>query len=143
MESQQSATAIAGKGLVGDRYFSRPGYLSITKPTKSRDITIISMEDIQDANAEGGVEFKPEDTRRNIVVTGMKLNGLVGKTILLGDVRIQVTDLCEAGNLPTQLSGIRGFKSHFKGRAGIRGQILTDGNIKIGSRLSIILQTTA
>ncbi|OGG02929.1 hypothetical protein A2W14_00200 [Candidatus Gottesmanbacteria bacterium RBG_16_37_8] len=140
MMAQSSVNAVAGKGLEGDRYFYGTGAYSKAKPPKIRDVSIISLEDIQAVNAEDGPEFTLEDTRRNIIVTGFKLNELVGKTIKLGQVIIQVTGLCEPCDRPSSLSKKSGFKSRFENRGGIRGQIVNDGEIRVGSKFEIIPQ---
>lgn len=143
MLSQSTVHAVAGKGLEGDRYLLGKGAYSKSKPPKVRDISIISLEAIQAANEESGPEFTQADTRRNIVVTGMELNQLGGQTIRLGGVTIQVTGLCEPCDRPSGLSKKSGFKSRFENRGGIRGRILNDGEIKIGSKFEIVPQSAS
>lgn len=138
MERRTSVMAVADKGLEGDRYYLGTGAYSQTKPSKVRDVSIISLEDIQAANTTNGTHFTPADTRRNIVVAGIELNGLVGKKIQLGPVTIEITGLCTPCDRPSKLSGKDDFRTVFENRGGIRGQILDNGEIRVGSKFEVV-----
>lgn len=135
MDFNSEVTAIQGKGLIGqngpDRYLSGQGAYSKAKPTKIRDVTLISLEDIE------GTDFAPEETRRNIVVEGIDLNTFLGEVIRVGDVDIEVTELCEPCDRPSRLSEKPAFKSVFENKGGVRGRILTDGKIRVGDSIQI------
>lgn len=137
MVQHTSVEAVAGRGLVGDRYYLETGAYSGTKPAIDRDVSIISFEDIIEANVANGTDFSLADTRRNIVVTGIKLNDLVDRSIKLGNVSIRVTGPCEPCDRPSHLSGKDGFGTVFDKRGGIRGRILNNGEIRVGSSLKL------
>ncbi len=90
MEELQEAELIAGKGIVGDRYFLGNGTYS-PKPDV-RDVTLFDM-DVLDALArndpplqDGAIQLSAAEHRRNLSVQGVPLNHLVGKRFRVGDV---------------------------------------------------------
>ena len=66
------ATAVAGRGLEGDRYFDGVGTFSNVH-ARGHDLTLVEAE----ALAELGVT--PEEARRNVVTRDIDLNALVGR----------------------------------------------------------------
>lgn len=90
MEELQQAELIAGKGIVGDRYYNGTGTYS-PKPDV-REVTLFDI-DVLDALARNdpplqkeAIVLTPADHRRNLTVQGVPLNHLVGKRFRVGDV---------------------------------------------------------
>lgn len=90
MEELHEAELIAGKGIVGDRYYHGTGTYS-PKPD-IREVTLFDI-DVLDALARNDpplqsapITLKPADHRRNLTVQGVPLNHLVGKRFRVGDV---------------------------------------------------------
>ncbi|QET04873.1 MULTISPECIES: MOSC domain-containing protein [Cupriavidus] len=90
MEELDRAELIAGKGIVGDRYFLGTGTYS-PKPDV-REVTLFAAE-VLDALArndpplqQGPIHLKPEEHRRNLTVSGVPLDYLVGKRFRVGNV---------------------------------------------------------
>jgi MOSC domain-containing protein YiiM len=90
MEELQQAELIAGKGIVGDRYFSGKGTYS-PKPDV-REVTLIEIEALE-AMERGDppfpgekVKLTPVEHRRNLTTRNVPLNHLVGKRFRVGDV---------------------------------------------------------
>lgn len=90
MEELQEAKLIAGKGIVGDRYYLGKGTYS-PKPD-IREVTLFDM-DVLDALyrndpplQDGSIELLPSEHRRNLSVIGVPLNHLVGRRFRVGDV---------------------------------------------------------
>ena len=120
--------AIAGRGLEGDRY-CKPDGEAWEDPGK--EITLIGVEAIDAMSREIGVALEYKDARRNIITRDVPLNDLIDKEFAVGDVRVKGVRL----NEPCQhLAGLTDEKV-LKGlvhRGGLRAQILSDGQIKVG-----------
>jgi hypothetical protein len=126
MESVRAATALEGKGLEGDRYASGAGTFT---PTSNRlrgyDLTLIESEVLD------RVKLAPDESRRNIVTSGIDLNGLVGREFRIGSVRAFGQRLCEPCVHLQRLThpGVIAALVH---RGGLRADLLTSGEISIG-----------
>ena len=90
MEELSEAECIAGRGIVGDRYFFGTGTYS-PKPDV-REVTLIEQEAL-DALVrndpplqDSSIVLEPRDHRRNLTVRGVPLNHLVGRRFRVGDV---------------------------------------------------------
>lgn len=137
MISVRSVMATCGYGLHGDRYATGTGAYSGSDRAKTRQVSLISLEDIQDANRgrSNPEKFTIAETRRNIVTTGIKLNTLLGKEFTIGVVRMRGVEPCDPCERPSQLSGKAAFKDAFSGRGGIRAEILTSGTVRTGDEV--------
>ena len=116
-----SARAVAGQGLVGDRMAEagvRPGGA----------LTLIEAEVLEEVGLTG-----PE-ARRQVVVSGVRLNDLVGKRFRVGEVECYGVELCEPC---THLQSLTrpGIIKELTHRAGINADILTDGTISVGDEV--------
>ena len=93
MKELVNAELIAGKGIVGDRYFNGTGKYSEIPDV--RDITIIekevldALEQNQPPIQEKSIILKPHEHRRNLTSIGVPLNYLVGKKIKIGEVILE------------------------------------------------------
>lgn len=136
MTERREVRAIAGRGLEGDRYFSKNGSFSHL-PSKggSREVTLIEAEAIEAANRDYDLEMGLGDPRRNIVTRGIPLNHLVGEVFTVGEVRVRGMKLCEPC---AHMEGLvaRGARKALVHRGGLRAQILTDGTIKVGDSIT-------
>ena len=90
MEELAEATCVAGRGIVGDRYFEGAGTYS-PKPD-TREVTLIEQETLDALSRNdpplqaGAITLSPGDHRRNLTVRGVPLNHLVGRRFRVGDV---------------------------------------------------------
>ncbi len=138
MKSREEVRAIAGVGLEDDRYANESGAFSKGKAAKIRHVTLVSLEAIAEANAANNeTQFSPEETRRNLVTTGVDLNQLVDQEFQVGSVRMRGTELCKPCARPSNLSGKPGFKDSFENKGGLRAEILNDGDIKKGDTIQV------
>lgn len=87
------ATARAGRGLEGDRYFHRRGTFSNVHG-RGHDLTLIEAEVLDSLELPAG-RLTPEDARRNIVTRGIDLNALVGEHLRVGQAECLGQRLCE------------------------------------------------
>ena len=93
------------------------------------------MEALDALQREYGIELAPGEARRNLVTRGVPLNHLVGREFTIGDVKIRGIRLCEpCSHLQalTKRPVIKGLRH----RGGLRAQILSEGVIKVGDRVS-------
>lgn len=131
--SVDSVKAVAGRGLEGDRYF-RSDEAPQSHPDE--EITLIESEAIAAAQAETDVEFGPEDTRRNIVTSGVRLNDLVGRKLSVGEVVIEALELNPACAYLVKITK-KPFLKQLIHRGGIRGRIVSTGMIRRGDIIRI------
>lgn len=128
--SVQEVQAVPGKGLAGDRYFSRIGTYS-NNPAPGRDITLIEIEAIEALKRDYNIELNPGDSRRNIVTRGVPLNHLVGQEFKVGEVALRGVRLCDPCLHLEKLSH-KGIQRGLMHRGGLRADILSDGVIRVG-----------
>src|SRR3977135_2707246 len=79
--------AVAGRGLVGDRYFLKDGTFS-AKDGPDREVTLIETEALEGLTGENEHQLHAHQTRRNLLTAGVPLNHLVGKTFAIGSVTL-------------------------------------------------------
>lgn len=135
--SVPTANAIEGKGLDGDRYANLEGSFS-RFDGKRRHLSIIAKETIEKVRDEHNLTLPPGHHRRNVVVEGIELNSLLGKTLQLGDIRVRVDSPCAPCaylEKKTQPGVLSAFKA--AGGAGVRAEILESGTISVGDTISI------
>ncbi len=125
LESVSEVEAVAGRGLVGDRYFD--GY---------RQISIVSSEELAEAAAEWGGEIPAGSTRRQITISEGRFNRTPGTSIRLGDVVVQVNGDCSPCEQMNKSVGPEA-REFLRGRGGITGSIVEGGTIRVGDPVKI------
>jgi len=126
-------TVQSGMGVVGDRNFGKnvhPG----------QNITLVEAEEIELFCAEYSLIPDLSLTRRNLITRGVRLNDLVGVEFKIGTVRVRGIELCEPCVLLGNSLSKESFASpavikHWVHRAGLRADVLSNGEIVHGSRL--------
>jgi MOSC domain-containing protein YiiM len=127
---------ITGKGIVGDRNFDKAKW-------PGQNITFIEIEEIEAFNNNYQQRIHLADTRRNVITQGIRLNNLVGKEFLIGDVRFKGVELCEpCATLGKLLSNETLAKKEvvkaFLHKSGLRADVLSDGDIHAGMTFDVI-----
>jgi MOSC domain-containing protein YiiM len=115
----RSVRAVAGKGLEGDRYFFPDG----AGPGEA--LTVIEAEVLEEVALTG------PQSRRQVMVRGVRVNDLVGKRFWIGEVECLGTELCEPC-LHLQSLTRPGIIKELIHRAGLRADILSGGTISVG-----------
>jgi MOSC domain-containing protein YiiM len=124
----------AGAGLEGDRYHAGTGEWSHS-PGSGRGLTLVAVESIELANKENpGLNLTPADTRRNVTVRGVDLDALIGREFRIGRLRCQGIKLAEPCAYLEGLVG-RPILKALVHRAGLRADILEDGEIAVGDEV--------
>ncbi len=134
MVSRSSVRAFADRGLEGDRFF-RDSWNQVKRPDKA--LSLIEAETLELAARELGVESIADLTRRNVVTRGVPLIGLLHREFTIGGVRMRGIRLFEpCGHLVsvTKLPKIFPALHH---RSGLKAEILSDGVISVGDRISL------
>ena len=134
MQAIESAHAIPGRGIEGDRYYLGNGHFS-KEGKKSYQITLIESETLVALKRDYGFDLPPIDARRNIVTVGVPLNHLVWKEFYVGEVKLLGRRLCEPCFHLVKLTDNHLALSGLLHRGGLRTQILTEGMICPGDTI--------
>lgn len=117
-----SVEAIAGRGLIGDRYSSKNG---------KRQVTLIQGEHlVAIASLLGKDQIAPALLRRNLVVTGINLVALKDKQFRLGDALLEYTGLCHPCSAMEATFGAGGYNA-VRGHGGITARIIEGGTMAV------------
>jgi MOSC domain-containing protein YiiM len=119
-----SASAVAGKGLEGDRHFHGDG----AEPGQA--LTLIEAEVLEEVGLSGA------ESRRQVMVRGVRLNDLVGRRFRVGEVECLGVELCEPCLHLQQLTR-PGIIEELIHRAGLNADILNDGRISVGDQVVV------
>jgi len=117
--------AIKGKGLLNDRKFKENNDIR-------RQITLIEIEHINYFNSVSKSNIKAIDFRRNIITENIKLNDFVGTEFSVGGVKLKGHDLCRPCIYLQEKLRKSNFIKEFQLKGGLRCEILTSGEIKVG-----------
>ena len=124
-EPVESARALAGRGLEGNRYFFE------SDAPAGVALTLIAAEAVEALEREHGISIAPRESRRNVVTRGVDVNALVGKTFRIGDVECEGVELCEPCTT-LQAMTKPGIIKGLVHRGGLNADILSDGEISVG-----------
>ncbi len=124
-QSRQSARALPGRGLEGDRHVTGRG--TFPSGLSGSALTLIEAE----VCASFDPPLSPDDHRRNVLVSGIELNRLVGHEFTIGSVRCRGMRLCEPCTVMQRYAG-RPVLRELVHRGGLRADILADGQIAVG-----------
>jgi MOSC domain-containing protein YiiM len=119
-----SVSAVAGKGLEGDRHFFAEG------ARRGGAITLIEAEVLEDVGLSG------PQSRRQVVTRGVRLNDLVGKRFLVGEIECEGVELCEPC-LHLQSLTRPGIIEDLLHRGGLNADIVTSGTISVGDTVTL------
>ena len=122
---------VAGKGVIGDRHFK-----DYNDPYNH--LSIIESENIDEYNKKYNLDIPYLDFRRNIVTRGIKLNDLIEKKLMIGNVNLEVIDLCRPCRHLSEKLEKDNIIKEFLRKGGIRCEILNDGKISTADQINII-----
>jgi len=141
LQRVDAVEAVAGKGLVGDRYYDDAGTFSNNgrEDDAGREVTLIAQEAVDAVNQEQGWSLDATESRRNLVTVGVPLNDLVGKEFRVGAVILRGMRLCEPCNTLAKSTGKgHALTSAFLHRGGLRADIVQGGIIHAGDTVQPI-----
>jgi hypothetical protein len=125
----ESAAAVAGRGLEGDRYYDGRGTFS--GPGRGYELTLVEAEVLDE------IDLPWEQARRNIVTRGVELNALVGSRFRVGPVECVGRRLAEPCAHLEKLAR-PGLLRPLVHRGGLRADILGAGTISVGDQVVIV-----
>lgn len=137
MEARDRVEVVAGRGLVGDRYFDGRGYYSQVPPLTGRRLTLIAGEALDALTAETGIDLAPQECRRNLITRGIDLDALIGKRFRIGTIECYGERPCPPCGYLEGLTGKKGVNRGLTDRGGIRAEILLDGAIARGDEIAL------
>jgi hypothetical protein len=126
VRSLPRARLVAGQGIEGDRHVIGTGTFPSGLPGSA--LTLIEQ------SVCGERALTPDEHRRNLVADGLELNDLVGHEFMIGQVRCRRMRLCEPCTVIQRYA--RGqIIWPLVHRGGLRADILTDSEIRVGDRV--------
>ena len=121
----EEAVLTAGKGIEGDRFFD-------FKEDYKGQITFFSNEVYESLCAQFQVwDRGPEVFRRNAIVSGVDLNGLIGVEFTVQGIRFFGVSECTPCHWMDEAFHA-GAEESLRGRGGLRAKILTNGILRRG-----------
>lgn len=125
----ENVNAIAGKGLLGDRYKSANG---------KRQVTLIQGEHLYAiASILGRDTIDPALLRRNLVVTGINLLALKDRQFQIGSTLLEYTGLCHPCSAMETTFGEGGYNA-VRGHGGITARIIQSGSMSLGDSVTAL-----
>lgn len=126
MTELESIQCVAGKGIVGDRFF---GF----KEDYKGQVTFFSHEVYERLCAQFQItDLPPSIFRRNIITRGVDLNALIGQEFEIQGIRFLGTQESTPCYWMNQAFA-EGAEEAMKGHGGLRAKILSDGVLKKSS----------
>jgi MOSC domain-containing protein YiiM len=123
VEEVESAKCVAGRGLVGDRFY---GY----RDNYKGQVTLFAFETLEALRREfGRPDVPPDVVRRNIVVEGADLNALIGKRFELQGVALEGIEECRPCHWMNGAVA-PGAEDWLRGRGGLRCRVVTSGTFR-------------
>lgn len=123
MREVDAAEAVAGMGLIGDRYAGGSG---------KRGITLIQAEHLPVIAAlSGHATVPPSLLRRNVVVSGLPLIALRERRFRIGDVVLEGTEECDPCSNMEKALGPGGFNA-MRNHGGLCARIIEGGAFRLG-----------
>ena len=120
--------AIKGKGLVNERHFKENN-------EKRCQITLIEIDNVNHYNKLTGTAIPAINFLRNIVTQGIRLNELVGKEFLIGNVKVKAHDLCRPCKYLQESLKQKNVVKEFLFTGGLRCEILSSGKICVDDQI--------
>ena len=130
IEEVNSIDVLANKGVVGDRHFDEYN-------DPYNQLTLIEAENIDYYNKKYNLDIPYKDFRRNIITKGVRLNELVGKKLIIGEVLVEGIDLCRPCRHLTEVLNQDNILKEFLRRGGLRCQILSSSKINVNDEIII------
>jgi hypothetical protein len=125
---------VAGRGIRGDRFF---GYRDDYKG----QITFFSGEvfDALRREVPGAAAAPPTALRRNVLLRGVELDALTGRTFSLQGVRFCGTEECRPCYWMDRAVA-PGTEAWLRGRGGLRARILGDGALRSAAACELVFE---
>ena len=120
-----------GKGIVNDRYYGN-------FKRKKEQVTLINLEEINYFNNKIKKNIEAKDFRRNIIVSGINLNGLINKKIKINEITLKIHEICQPCKYLQDRLKISGLVKMLVNKSGVRAEILSSGFLSVGDIIKIL-----
>ncbi len=120
-----------GKGIVNDRYYGN-------FKEKKEQVTLINIEEINNFNSQIKYNIDAKDFRRNIIISGINLNGLINKKIKINEVTLKIHEICQPCRYLQSRLKIPDLVKKLLNKSGVRAEILSSGSLSVGDIIRII-----
>lgn len=132
MIAHDSIKLIKGVGLEGDRYATGKGKYS--EFPDIREVTLIENETLVALERDHGITLRADEHRRNLTVSGVPLNHLVGQHFRVGDTLLlggRLNTPCRYLDLVTD-KAVCDLLQH---RSGLNCSIVRGGMVSVGDKV--------
>ena len=138
MRAVAQAEAARGQGLVGDRYHAGRGTFSKRAAVMpgARDVSLITRDAVALCSRRLGVPVEAALLRRNLVVDGLEIAALRGRTLAIGDVRLEIVSSCPPCGYLSRLLGLD-MRTGLHRVGGMRAAVRTPGLLVAGAPIAI------
>ena len=126
-----SIEVIENKGIIGDRHFDEYN-------DPYCQLSLIESENIDFYNSKYNLNISYIDFRRNIITKGIRLNNLINKRFLIGNVKVEGIDLCRPCKHLTEMLSQENILKEFLRKGGLRCQILSSSTINVGDNIELL-----
>ena len=125
LTAQSRVQCVAGQGIEGDRYFGH-------QENFKGQITFFSEDVAAELETALGLSGLDRSVmRRNVLVSGVDLNSLIGRPFRIGEVVFRGTEECAPCYWMDEAVGT-GAHAWLKGRGGLRCRIESSGSLATG-----------
>jgi MOSC domain-containing protein YiiM len=133
IEEHESIELVAGRGIPGDRFFD-------WKDDYKGQVTFIDLAVVDAIRDHAGKPDLPAAAfRRNVVISGVDLNTLVGQRFHLNGILLEGTEECRPCYWMDRACGKDGTEDLMKGRGGLRCRIIESGTLQTGpARVEVV-----
>ena len=119
------------KGIVNDRYYGN-------FKEKKEQVTLISLEEINNFNNQVKQNIDAKNFRRNIIVSGINLNKFINKKIKINEVILKIHEICQPCKYLQNRLKIPSLVKMLVNKSGVRAEIINSGSISVGDAIKIL-----
>lgn len=124
---------VAGHGIRGDRFYDY-------KDNYKGQITFFSLEIFERLTEHFGLTSKSAGVlRRNVIVSGIELNDLIGEEFSIQGIRLRGTGHCRPCYWLDEAFA-PGTEDFLEGNGGLRAEIVSDGAIAVGDAQLVLAE---
>ncbi len=121
LDSKDEVELVAGQGIVDNADLGG-----------KRQVTIIEAERWTHVNAELGTDLDPSVRRANLLVSGIRLEGTRGRTLLIGDCRLLVRGETKPCKLMDDVAPGLMDAMRPEWRGGVYAEVIEGGTMRSG-----------
>lgn len=137
LQCVDSAEAVEGRGLKGDRYFLGQGTFNRPQLDQSvREVSILPYESLEECNRRLGSDLEFTDLRRNLVIKGFEAERIEDRVFMIGSAEFRIVRSCPPCRYLSRLLDEDMMKG-LKYIGGYRAVIVKSGMVQCGDEIII------